>query len=56
MRAFLKTLQTFKIIKIARDLGFTGFHFAREDAIEFIVNQAKGYRWNVEDLKSRYKL
>jgi hypothetical protein len=51
VREFLLNLPASTILRIARDLGYT-----HGNAIDFIVEQAKTYRWNIADLKPRYNI
>jgi len=55
MRNWLHTLDSQILLKIALDLGIGG-NCTRSGAIAFIVEQAKSYRWNAEDLKARYQI
>lgn len=52
MRKYLKSLSPNKLLSIASDLGKNTGSF--NEAIDFIIEQAKCYRWSVDDLKHRY--
>jgi hypothetical protein len=54
MRKFLNSLPIQILLKIAADLGRPTS--SQQEAINFIVDQAKGYRWSVDDLRARYEI
>jgi len=54
MRRWLVMLPHATLMRIAHDLGFEGQF--RGDAVDFVMEQAKTYRWKIGDLESRYQL
>ena len=54
MKEWLETLPVHRVIQIAHELGYAGVDWG--GSVTFIMNQAKTYRWNVADLKSRFAL
>ena len=52
LREWLVSLPNNVLLKIAKDQGRGTGHIPTD--IEFIIEQAKAYRWNVQDLAARY--
>ena len=52
MRKYLNKMSDTKLFNISADLGRHTNN--RHEAIEFIFEQAKTYRWSIEDIISRF--
>lgn len=54
MRNFLNSISVGTLLKIAADQGKQTKKV--EEAVAFIIEQAKTYGWSVKDLKNRYQI